>query len=460
MFLLRRIRKRIKELFALVAAVAVAFSVGGSDSQSEPTSETKGLVLSTTGSEVTAVSVTESTAAVQENETYIILADDMTIINGEGAAFSDGVVTVKKSGTYYFKGELNDGRILVDIKGDDGEVVLKLCGVKVSSSKGAPLSVNKAPDKVVLYSEEKTVNDFSDRSERVYTYEEEIGDSAVIFSKEDIAFEGDGFLRIRADFNKGIFSIKDVTVTGARINIASFDDGIRSNETVRIKNSELVLASGGDGIHATANARGKVVIYESDFSYIGDSDGIEAAGDVLLYGGNAEFLVAGGSIGKYYHRSHGSVLDEDNAPDKNKNDILSAGKAIADSTTLEKAMGKKKENAAVSAGGEAAFNDVSLKIDSAYHGVIGQSIELENGSCSLRSDGNGFYAEDEVFVDGVRLNIGSSYNGIECKEAELCEGNIFINAFNEGIVSKDEEPRFKDVMVEIKDKSLVMPEKP
>ncbi|MBQ1966735.1 MAG: carbohydrate-binding domain-containing protein, partial [Clostridia bacterium] len=210
MFLLRKIRRRIKGILAIFAAITVAFSVGGNDSQSEPVSETKGLILSTTQSKTTEMPENETTVLSAESGTYIILADDMTIIKGKGASFADGVVTVSKSGTYSFKGELKDGRIIVDLK-DDGEVKLNFYGVNVNSTKGAPLSVIKAPDKAVLYFDERTVNDFSDTEDRVYTYDEDTGDSAVIFSKEDIVFEGNGFVRIKADFNKGVFSKKDIT---------------------------------------------------------------------------------------------------------------------------------------------------------------------------------------------------------------------------------------------------------
>ena len=462
MFLLRKIRRKIKGILAIFAAITVAFSVGGNDSQSEPVSETKGLILSTTQSKTTEMPENETTVLSAESGTYIILADDMTIIKGKGASFADGVVTVSKSGTYSFKGELKDGRIIVDLK-DDGEVKLNFYGVNVNSTKGAPLSVIKAPDKAVLYFDERTVNDFSDTEDRVYTYDEDTGDSAVIFSKEDIVFEGGGLVRIRADFNKGVFSKKDITLSGSKIDIVSFDDGIRCNETLRIKNSEVGLASGGDGIHAAENNMGKygkVIIADSNISYIGSSDGIDSVGDILFYGGEADFLISGGSTGKYFRKNHSSVLDDSKAPDKNKNDILSAGRATADSSTFENAMGQHTENAAVTVGGDVVFNEVNLKINSAYHGIIGDNIEMENGFCSVRSDGNGLFAKGEVSLDGIKINISDCYNGIECKEGQFSDANILINAFNKGIICTEEKPDFEDTTVEIKDKRSTIPHKP
>ena len=106
-FILRRIRKRIKGIFAVLAALTMAFSVGRNNEPNDPSSETtKGLILSTTKIETTVVTESGSQKSENQNETYIILADDMTTINGRGASFSDGVVTVSKSGNYSFKGEL------------------------------------------------------------------------------------------------------------------------------------------------------------------------------------------------------------------------------------------------------------------------------------------------------------------------------------------------------------------
>lgn len=442
MFLLRRIKGRIKKILALVAAITVAFSVGGNKAQDEPVSETKGLVLSTVKSETTtAYSDGKSTASVEDKETYIILSDDMTFIKGEGASFADGVVTVNKGGTYLFKGELNEGRILVDLK-DDDEVVLKFDGATVSSSKGAPVSVLKSHGRTVLNFAKGTVNTFSDTDERVFSYNEEKGDSAVIFSKGDIALTGEGTVNIEAKFNKGIFSKKDITVKGANINVVSFDDGIRSNDSILIENSKLDIAAGGDGIHIGDNNRdikGKILAYDSDISIVSEFDGIESAGDVLLCDGSLEITAAGGSTGRYYSRKHSSVFPQSSVPDKNKNDILATGRATADSSTLERLMEKKVSLSGITAKGTAVFSDVIMRINSVHHGLDCKSIEIENGRYSVKSDGDGFHTSGDIAVDGGDINIVSCHNGMDCRKARLIDGKVFISAYGKGVVSDESD---------------------
>ncbi len=440
MFLFRRIRKRIKSVFAIIAAITVAFSVGGNKAPDEPVSETKGLVLSTVKSETTSASSEgNSTTSVEDKETYIILADDMTFIKGEGASFSDGVVTVEKGGTYLFKGALNEGRILVNLK-DEDEVVLKFYGATVISSKGAPVSVLKSHGRTVLNFANGTVNTFADTDERVFSYDEDEGDSAVIFSKDDIVLTGDGNLNIKAKFNKGIFSKKDITLKGVNLNIVSFDDGIRSNDSILVENSKLDITAGGDGIHLSNKNRdtnGKILVYNSKISLLCEYDGMDCAGDILICDGELDIMVADGSTGRNYRGNHDFIFNDNNIPDKNKNEIFATGRATADSSTFERLMGKSAAVSGVATEGEAVFSDTVMKINSAQHGFDCESIEIENGYCFVKSDGNGLYAEDEISVDGADVNIMAYSNGIESENIRLVDGKIFISALNEALVSSE-----------------------
>lgn len=454
MFLLRMIRKRIKGIFAILAAITVALSVSENDGQVEQVTETQGLILSTTKSETTKDSSVSKLQSDAEKATYIILADDMTIINGKGASFSDGVVTVRKSGNYHFKGELQEGRILVNLKEDDDKVVLNFYGVKVTSSKGAPISVLKAPNGAELHFGGRTHSTFIDTAERTLSYNEDEGDSAVIFSKDDIVLTGEGGVSVEANFNKGIFSKKDVTVKEAGISIMSFDDGIRSCESVRVENSELLIVSGGDGIHTDDNSRDKkekIIVHNSKITAFSDMDGLHCAGDVLICDGEIDMITAGGSTGRSIHKNHDSIFD-DNSPDKSKNDIFAGRRATAESSMFERMMGKNVSFSGVVSEGETAFRDTIIKINSAQHGIDSKSIEIENGYCSIKSDGNGLYAEDDVSVDGADVNIMAYCNGMESEKISLVDGKIFINTSGEALVSSkgNEGVRIDGALIETK----------
>ena len=442
MFILRRIRKRIKGIFAVLAALTMAFSVGRNNEPNEPSSETtKGLILSTTKIETTVVTESGSQKSENQNETYIILADDMTTINGRGASFSDGVVTVSKSGNYSFKGELNDGRIVVNLK-DDGEVRLNFYGVNISSSKGAAVSVLKAPEGAELHFGKGTYNTLADTDERALSFREADGDSAVVFSKDDIVLTGEGTLSVKADFNKGVFSEKDVTLKDAQVSIVSFDDGIRSLDNVRVENSELLIVSGGDGIHAddkNGDAKGKLLSHSSKITVFGDMDGIDCSGDIFVFDSELDITVGDGSKGRNHHGNHDSIFDDNNISDKNKNDIFASGRATADSSTLERFMEKNISLSGIAGDSEGVFSDTIIKINSAQHGISCESIETEDGFCSLKCDGNGLFAKEDISVDGTDVNIMAYGNGIEGEEISLLDGKIFISAMGEAVVSSEGE---------------------
>ena len=456
MLLLRKIRKEIKKLLLIVAAISTALTVGNGFTEQETTSETAGLILSTTQSE-TAAAEAASTAKAQSQETHILLADELTFIKGEGASFSDGIVTVEKSGTYLFKGELNEGRIVVDlIKDDADEVVLVFYGVKIGSSKGAPVSVLSAPSGAKLRFAERTSNIFYDTDERVRYYREEDGDSAVIFSAEPLTLEGEGRIHLRAEFNKGIFTKESLSLDGAVLSVESFDDGIRSDGDIRIRNSDLMINSGGDGLHCgnlKQNKQGDVYILDSKLSLFSSSDGIDSCRDITVSGGTVEFITGGGSVGRAYGENHGFGIS-DKLKDKNMNGLFTPGRATQDSTTLENILEKKDSVSAVFAQGNAEFKDVAVSISSAQHGFSCENAAIEKGKYSVRCDGNGFYVSERISVESSNLNIIAYGNGAEGESIRFEDGEIFISSSGEALISSKGKEHIDIISSEVQIKTI------
>ena len=115
-------------------------------------------------------------------------------------------------------------------------------------------------------------------------------------------------------------------------------------------------------------------------------------------------------------------------------------------------MGKNVSFSGVVSEGETAFRDTIIKINSAQHGIDSKSIEIENGYCSIKSDGNGLYAEDDVSVDGADVNIMAHCNGMESEKISLVDGKIFINTSGEALVSSkgNEGVRIDGALIETK----------
>ncbi len=73
--------------------------------------------------------------------------------------------------------------------------------------------------------------------------------NGVIFSKQDITFNGTGTLNIESTQN-GITGKDDIKITGGIYNIVASAVAIRANDSIRIADGNITLNAGTDGLHA------------------------------------------------------------------------------------------------------------------------------------------------------------------------------------------------------------------
>ncbi len=427
---------RVKLILAFIAVIVLAVVLSTHENKEE-TTPTQGLILSTTESKTTSPEITDENGTTENTEdyTYIILADEMTTINGKGASFSDNQVKITKGGTYFLKGGLSDGRILVDAKNNSEKVVLKLCGVGITSSSSAAIIIKNAPKDAVIHLAEGTINSLTDTSKRAETYVETDEDSSVIFSKDNLVIEGKGTVTVSAGFNKGIFSKKDITFKDATVNVLSADDGIRSKDSIEIAGGKLKITSGGDGIRTKddiGDIGSKIVIHDSDITITSELDGIESAGDVLMYGSKLSINSNGGSTGRHSDKAAASFFEEPKSPTEDKNLLFALRKATLDSSALEEILSGSSSFCGIAAKGEVTLNETTLKISSVDDAVYAGSIIIENGQYSLSSDDDGLHAVKEVSIKDGEVNIADSYEGIESEEINVDGGKLFIKAYNNG----------------------------
>lgn len=147
-------------------------------------------------------------------------------------------ISITESGEYVLSGEIKDGQIIVDVPNSDDKVVtLILNDVNVKCSDSAAIYVKNAK-KVVLSLVEGTTNIFTDGNN--YSYEDEAKEepSACIFSKDDLVIAGNGSLLVNGNFNNGIYSKDDITITGGKIDVKAANNGIKGKDyTVSIGGS-------------------------------------------------------------------------------------------------------------------------------------------------------------------------------------------------------------------------------
>ena len=98
----------------------------------------------------TAPSTTKTQTQQEAFDTYVILNDADTTIDGDGVTFENNVLTVTRPGSYSIKGTLSDGHILVNSPDSDKKVKLYLDSVNIHSNDTAPIYIEESGKETIL----------------------------------------------------------------------------------------------------------------------------------------------------------------------------------------------------------------------------------------------------------------------------------------------------------------------
>ena len=181
-------------------------------------------------------------------------------------------IELKKTGTFYIDGTLDDGQIQVDA--DTADVVkVVFNGATLSCSTEAAFRVKDCSKTIVTIADDtqNTINDGKNNS-----------DSAAIYSKRYLAFnggeQGTGTLTVNATCDDGIVTTKQLVVNSGKLVVNSTDDGIRGKQSIVIHNGDFTITAGGDGIKSSSSKEGYgyVNIENGKFDINAHADGIQA----------------------------------------------------------------------------------------------------------------------------------------------------------------------------------------
>ncbi len=381
-------RRIIFRLLILIIVAKACLFLAVSNRQtgffSEVTSETEkiDLVMSTTKALTTQPS---STAHNKENiffDSYIILDDEKTTINGEGASYENNTLTITKGGSYNIKGSLTEGKIVVNSKDRKKKVTLVLSGVDITCSTKAPLLVENSYKEVVLFLEKDTVNTLSDGSVISSLKEEDA--VSTIYSMSPLRIDGKGTLSIKANTGKGIYC-------------KSLD--IRNDTTVSITS-------------------------------LGDA--IKAESDVGISGGTVNIISGGGATGE---STEETAEDSEEKPDMfSETDLMPGDKAFDNSSD-----GIFSKNAVVVSGGKLSFTSTGNSIST-------ENLIVSGGTLSLSSDRSGVSANTGVLISGGDINIINSSKGIKSQKINLSGGTVTIKSQSDSLSSPDSSSGYRMLM--------------
>ena len=198
--------------------------------------------------------------------------------------------TLKSDSIYSISGKLK-GNIVINV-GEDYKLDLEMHGLSIISENINPITILSG-DKVTLTAKKDFKN-------YIYDYRDTIDEnnsslySAAIYSACDLEIAGKGELNVISKNNNGIQSKDDIEIKNLTLSVASIDNSIKGNDSVTIESGNVKLISAkGDTIKTSnshisnkGNQKGSVTILDGNIELYSACDGIDAAYNVDVKGGN------------------------------------------------------------------------------------------------------------------------------------------------------------------------------
>jgi hypothetical protein len=263
-------------------------------------SSTSEVYMSESGSDASSETLVDSDGMFSdrdlEQEADLSEATYITLQSGQD-------VTISAEGVYVIQGSAEDTSIIIEA--DKAKVQLVLEGVTITNS-DAPAIYVKSADKVFVTT---TDSENSLTVNGTFTADGDTNTDAVIFSKDDLVFNGKGTLTIVSTAN-GISGKDDVKFTGGTYNITCNEDAIEANDSIRVSDGSFTIRSGKDALHSEDSddtSKGFIYISGGSFDIDSDGDGIQATTVLTIDGGTFDISASEGLEATYVQINDGTV---------------------------------------------------------------------------------------------------------------------------------------------------------
>lgn len=349
----------------------------------------------------------------------IALADNKTSCNSKNVTVKENTITITDEGTYLITGKLTNGRVVIDAEKTD-KIELVLNGVNINCDTSASLYIKQA-DKVFVTLANKSENTLSNKSEFVAVDDNNI--DSVIFSKDDITFNGTGKLTVNAKYGHGIVSKDDLVFTGGDYIVTAKNHALTGDDSIKIAESSLKLEAGKDGLHADNTedtTKGIVYIESGSLEITSDGDGIDASATVDVVNGTIDITSGGGS---------------ENA-EKKQEEMFGRGgfapNAFENTDTDTETISAK----GIKSTADMNISGGTISISSADDTLHSNSnLTISDGTIKLSSGDDGIHANSNTAISGGTIDITDSYEGIEGQTIEISGGEISLVSSDDGLNS-------------------------
>ncbi len=232
------------------------------------------------------------------------LEQNPDLSDAKSITVSDGqTINITEEGTYIISGTASNCTIKVEVD-TESKVQLVLNGVSITNENFPAIYVVSA-DKCFITS----VGDNSLSVTGTFDSDGNTNTDAVIFSKDDIVFNGTGTLTINSSAN-GISGKDDIKFTGGTYNITSVSDSIEAKDSISVYNGTFNITSSKDGFHSEDsddNSKGTLYIADGTFHIAVTSDGLQANTAVQIDGGTFDITANEGIESTYIQINGGTV---------------------------------------------------------------------------------------------------------------------------------------------------------
>lgn len=340
---------------------------------------------------------------------------------------SGSTVTITEEATYVISGTLTDGMIIVNAE-DTAKLQIVLNGVDITSKTSASLYILEA-DKVFVTLADGKANTLANGGS--FTAIDENNIDAVVFSKQDLTFNGSGSLTVTSPAAHGIVCKDDLVFTGGTYTVNSASHGLDANDSVRISSStKLTIDAGKDGIHCenTDDASlGFIYISDGTMNIEAEGDGIAAGAYVQIENGTFDLLIGGGSE----NGSNASSGNYGGFMGGGGHGGMRPGSSQSSTTSTDESSTSMK---GIKAANSLLISDGTFKIDSADDSVHSDvSVTINGGTFEIASGDDAIHAEENLTITAGTFNITESYEGLEALNIDVKGGEFKIVASDDGL---------------------------
>lgn len=362
----------------------------------------------------------------EESSAIIELNGDTASCGSNAVRIYGSTVTITDEGTYILTGTLNDGTVIVNAdKTDKTQLVLN--NAVINSETSAAIYVLQA-DKVFISLAPDSVNTLFNGGNFVAIDDNNI--DAVVFSKDDITFNGSGYLTVTSPAGHGIVSKDELTLCGGAYEISAAAHGLYGKDSVCVTATTLDITSVKDGIHAenADNASlGYVYIQSGIFTITAEGDGVSAAAQMQIDDGDFNIVAGGGSTNAEKQTSDGWG----GFPGGGRG---GGGWPTGTSGTNAESEEESTSIKGIKASGNLLIQGGSFMIDSADDAVhTNASVTVQDGIFDISTGDDGFHADDTLSVTGGEIYINECYEGLEGLHVLVSGGDITLTAADDGL---------------------------